>query len=136
MAIHELTLERRTLHGHFSRDLAPVLTVESGATVAMQCLDAGWNYGPGRTFEPREPGLDDGHALTGPIEVRDARPGQTLEVRIDRVHVAPQGFMQRERGLERRDALAFASLVVDLRVTQMVNEVRGVHAVLPDNAIR
>ena len=32
-------------------------------------------------------------------------------------------------GLGRRDALALASLVVDLRVTQMVNQVRGVHAV-------
>ena len=31
-------------------------------------------------------------------------------------------------GLSRRDALAYASLHVDLRVTQMVNIVRGVHA--------
>ena len=37
-------------------------------------------------------------------------------------------LMRRELGLERRDALALASVVVDLRVTQIVNEVRGVHA--------
>jgi acetamidase/formamidase len=43
--------------------------------------------------------------------------------------------MRRELGLERRDALALASVVVDLRITQVVNGVLGVHAVLPDGAI-
>ncbi|HEX6816768.1 MAG TPA: acetamidase/formamidase family protein [Ktedonobacterales bacterium] len=38
--------------------------------------------------------------------------------------------------LERREALALASLAVDLHVTQLVNaDVRGVHAILPDDAI-
>ncbi len=38
--------------------------------------------------------------------------------------------------LERRDALALASLAVDLHVTQLVNaDVRGVHAILPYDAI-
>lgn len=304
MTIHELPLERRTLHGHFSRDLDPVLTIDSGDTVALSCLDAGWGSGPDEKFEPRDPELDQGHALTGPIEVRGARAGQTLEVRIERIRVGGYGLtnaggwaarfndrlgvsdgethrlrwtldadagtarddrgrelelrpfpgvlgmpppeegvhstvppriwggnldckelvegttlflpvpvdgalfsagdgharqgdgevsqvalecplerleltlsvrddlpletpiariaagwltlgldedldeaaarateamldlMQREHGLERLDALALASLVVDLRVTQMVNEVRGVHALLPDNALR
>ena len=44
-------------------------------------------------------------------------------------------LMGREHGLERREALALASVVVDLRVTQMVNGVRGVHAMLPHDAI-
>ncbi len=39
-------------------------------------------------------------------------------------------------GLERVQALALASLVVDLRITQIVNEVRGVHAVLPPGALQ
>jgi acetamidase/formamidase len=45
-------------------------------------------------------------------------------------------LMERELGLERRDALALASVVVDLRITQVVNGVQGVHAVLHDDAIR
>ena len=45
-------------------------------------------------------------------------------------------LMGRELGLDRRDALALASLVVDLRVTQLVNETKGVHALLPHGAIR
>jgi acetamidase/formamidase len=89
--IHEIPLERRTLHGHFSRDLPAVLTIDSGDTVAFSCLDAGWNVEPGRKFEPREGELDDGHALIGPIELRDARAGQLLEVRIDEVRVGSWG---------------------------------------------
>lgn len=38
--------------------------------------------------------------------------------------------------LERTHALALASLTVDLRITQIVNGVRGVHAILPHGAIR
>ncbi len=44
-------------------------------------------------------------------------------------------LMGEQYGLERRDALALASLVVDLRVTQIVNQVRGVHALLPHGAL-
>jgi acetamidase/formamidase len=39
-------------------------------------------------------------------------------------------------GLERRDALALASLVVDVRITQLVNGVRGAHAVLPHGTVQ
>jgi acetamidase/formamidase len=45
-------------------------------------------------------------------------------------------LMGREHGLGRAEALALASLVVDLRVTQVVNEVQGVHAMLPHDALR
>ena len=45
-------------------------------------------------------------------------------------------LMGREHGLARDDALALASVVVDLRVTHMVNGSSGVHAVLRDDALR
>jgi acetamidase/formamidase len=38
-------------------------------------------------------------------------------------------------GLRVKEALALAGLVVDLRVTQIVNGVRGVHAILPPHAV-
>jgi acetamidase/formamidase len=90
--IHELPLERRTLHGHFSRDLEPVVTVDPGDTIAFACLDAGWHVRPDETFEQRDPELDGGHALIGPVEVRGARSGQTLEVRVDEVRVGDFGI--------------------------------------------
>jgi acetamidase/formamidase len=43
-------------------------------------------------------------------------------------------LMGSKHGLSAADALALASVVVDLRVTQVVNETLGVHAVLRDDA--
>jgi acetamidase/formamidase len=91
--IHELPLERRTLHGHFSRDLAPVVTVDPEDTVRFQALNAGWRWEADREFlgERDTDGLDAGHALSGPIEVRGARAGQTLAVQVDEVRPGPWG---------------------------------------------
>jgi acetamidase/formamidase len=44
-------------------------------------------------------------------------------------------LMERELGLDRDDALALASVAVDLRVTQVVNGALGVHGVLRDGAL-
>ncbi|HEV7640840.1 MAG TPA: acetamidase/formamidase family protein [Gaiellaceae bacterium] len=89
--IHQLPLERRTLHGHFSRDLGPVLTIDSGDSVRFSTPNAAWDLEDGTPFEPRSAPEDDGHALAGPIEVRGARSGQTLAVRIDEVVPGPRG---------------------------------------------
>lgn len=43
------------------------------------------------------------------------------------------GWMQALFGVKKAQALALASSTVDLRVTQVANEVWGVHAVLPDD---
>ncbi len=45
-------------------------------------------------------------------------------------------LLERERGVERDHALALASVAVDLHVTQVVNGVKGVHAVLRHDALR
>jgi acetamidase/formamidase len=89
--IHEIPLERRTLHGHFSRDLAPILTVDPGDAIAFACPNAGWRLGVDETFEPRDAELDAGHALIGPVEVRGASTGKTLVVRIDEIRPSPFG---------------------------------------------
>jgi acetamidase/formamidase len=44
--------------------------------------------------------------------------------------------MGQQYGLDRQAAVALASLVVDLHITQLVNEgVLGVYALLPDGAL-
>jgi acetamidase/formamidase len=95
MAVHHIEPDDRTLHDVFSRDLAPVLTIDSGDTIRFRTLDAGWNLephsGPGvivRVPDRRR----DGHALCGPIFVRGAEPGMTLEVRIGELRPAPWGW--------------------------------------------
>jgi acetamidase/formamidase len=92
VAHHEIPLERRTLHGHFSRDLEPILTIEPGDSIGFACLDTGWHLSPGSRFEPRDERLDAGHALVGPVEVRGARPGQTLEVSVDELVTGSWGW--------------------------------------------
>jgi acetamidase/formamidase len=99
MHLHNIRPERKTLHGHFSRDLAPVLTIDSGDTIRFKTLDAFWNLEPHRSpgevakaFEPRVKGLDDGHALCGPVAVKGARPGRTLEVEILKLEPANWGW--------------------------------------------
>lgn len=90
---YTLEPERHTLHGHFSRDLPPVLTIDPGDTVCFRTLDSNWgleSYKPGegirrREFEGRIPPADDGHALVGPVAIRGAKPGMTLEVEIGRI---------------------------------------------------
>jgi acetamidase/formamidase len=91
--IHEIPLERRTLHGHFSPDLEPIVEIDSGDTIAFACLDAGWHTRPGEPkFEPRDARLDAGHALIGPVAVRGARRGDVLEVSIDALRVGDFGW--------------------------------------------
>jgi acetamidase/formamidase len=96
--LHELKAERAALHGHFSRDLPPVLTIQPGDSVRFQCLDSGWGLEPHngvdihrREFEGRDPVLDDGHALTGPVYISGAKPGMTLAVRVDAIKVGQWG---------------------------------------------
>ena len=99
MATFHIEPERGMLHGTFSRDLPPALTIESGDTVVFRTLDAGWGLGPvvaidgeRLKFEPRDEERDKGHALCGPVAIRGAEPGMTLEVHIEEVHPGPFGF--------------------------------------------
>jgi acetamidase/formamidase len=95
---HVLLPDERTLHGAWDRDLPPALTVDPGTTVRIGTLDSGWWTGPhpGPGTDPgdrqRHPLHDPahGHALTGPVAVRGAEPGQVLAVRVD--DVVPGAF--------------------------------------------
>jgi acetamidase/formamidase len=82
--IHEIPREEDTLHGYFSSALPPVLAVDPGDSVRFQVLNAGWRWEADVEINPDKE-LHTGHALTGPIEVRGARAGQTLVVHIDEV---------------------------------------------------
>ncbi len=90
MRVHTIEPGRETLHGVFSPDLPPALTVDPGDTVVFRTLDAGWWLEPPiapreerRRFDDARPEWrGNGHALCGPVAVRGAEPGMTLEVRI------------------------------------------------------
>jgi acetamidase/formamidase len=61
---------------------------------------------------------------------------QDLNVAMANALDAMLSWMQSLLGLNKTTALALASSVVDLRITQVVCETFGVHAVLPHHAIR
>ena len=99
MATYRIEPTRDTLHGTFSREYPPILTIESEDTVHFRTLNSGWaleppSFGNGnvKEFEPRIKGSDDGHALCGPIAICGAQPGMTLEIRINEVRPEPWGW--------------------------------------------
>jgi acetamidase/formamidase len=91
MALHELPREPQFLHGHFSRDLPPVLTVDPGDTVLISTPNHAWQVERDEEIVAPNSEIDTGHALAGPIEVRGARAGQTLVVRIEEVRPSHWG---------------------------------------------
>jgi acetamidase/formamidase len=139
--IHELPLERRTLHGYFSRDLEPVLAIDPGDTVRFSTPNAGWLLDDGTRFEPMSSPEDDGHALAGPIEVRGATVGQTLVVHIDEVTPGPWGETLSERpqriAWELDGAVGVASTGQRVRLAPFLGVMgmppvgHGVHSTIP-----
>jgi acetamidase/formamidase len=128
---HELPLERSTVHGHFSRDLAPVLSVDPGDSVVFRSLNAGWRWDEERDyFDARDPELDGGHALNGPVEVRGARAGQTLAVRIDAVEPGAWGVTFAD-GMPYRWTIRDGSATDELGTTVAVAPFLGVIGMPP-----
>jgi acetamidase/formamidase len=82
MAEHRLTAE--PTHSRWNRALEPRLTISSGDTVHMSCLDAsGGQVKPGASVEDFL-AIDRNkiHALTGPIRIDEAEPGDVLEIEV------------------------------------------------------
>jgi acetamidase/formamidase len=80
----EHTLSAEPTHSRWNRSLEPRIEIASGDTVHMECLDSsGAQVPPGTTVE-QFLGIDRGkiHALTGPIAVKNAAPGDTLEIEV------------------------------------------------------
>jgi len=97
MRVHNILPESGTLHGSFSRDYRPIITIDSGDTLQLKTLDARWGYYSGYgserlLFQERDKEKDQGHALCGPIEIKGAKAGMTLEIRINELIPGGYGF--------------------------------------------
>jgi len=96
MATHRLGPTPATVHwGYFDAKIPPLLTVDSGDTVTIDTVSGGLaDVGDTSIMLPHHreiceklkpsPGP---HILTGPIAVRGAEPGDTLEVRIKAIQL-------------------------------------------------
>jgi len=97
MAHHHLASTPETIRfGMFDAAFAPVLTVASGDSVTFDCVSGGVEVMPeatsGLVIPPALQAIHDSrperigpHILTGPVAIRGAEPGDTLEVRIEAV---------------------------------------------------
>ncbi|MEL6268493.1 MAG: acetamidase/formamidase family protein [Chloroflexota bacterium] len=95
--MHTITPTEKSLHGYWSRELDPILTVNPGETVRYSTLDAKWHsydaeadtliQSPQYKNDPLK-----GHALCGPIEIAGAKKGQVLEIAIGEIVTAPRGW--------------------------------------------
>ena len=104
MAAYRVDASPETVHwGTFSAAQKPVLTIQSGDTVTLECVS-----GPADVMPPASSGLAippalsaihagvpqlGPHILTGPVAVAGAQPGDMLEVRIEKIEFgADWGF--------------------------------------------
>ena len=104
MAIHRIPATPETVRwGVFDAAIPPVLTINSGETVVLECVS-----GSPETLPPPGSGMvvppalhaiharvprGPGHIITGPVAVIGAEPGDMLEVKIEKIEFgADWGF--------------------------------------------
>ena len=130
----------------------------AGTTLYLPIPVDGALFSAGDGHAAQGDGEVSGTAIEAPVEATaDARPARRPRARVAarahrrrlahvRLRRAPRAWRRgspstgcstcwsASTASPREDALALASIVVDLRVTQVVNEALGVHAVLRDDA--
>ena len=99
MATHRLSAGPETARwGMFDAAFPPLLTVDSGDTVVLECVSGAPEVmpppGSGFRIPPALAAIHasnipraGGHILTGPVAVAGAMPGDMLEVRIDKIEL-------------------------------------------------
>ena len=99
MATHQIPANASTIRwGTFDAAYKPLVTVNSGDTVVLECLSGGPEVmpppGSGLAIPPAlaalhaaNPPRGPGHILTGPVAIAGAMPGDMLEVHIDKIEV-------------------------------------------------
>ena len=86
--IHTLTIKDENLHGSFSNEYKPALTIHSGDSIRLQTPDIQWGYSSSKdnertTFNSKENEEKPGHPMVGPIKIHGAEPGMVLEVKVN-----------------------------------------------------
>ncbi|BAY62083.1 acetamidase/formamidase [Calothrix brevissima NIES-22] len=107
MTHHILKATKDTVHlGGFSHTITPALTVDSGDTIEVETYSGYYVYDKAppefmtpefldicQNLPPERKVAGGPHLLTGPIYVRDAKPGDVLEVELNAIAPSlPVGF--------------------------------------------
>jgi formamidase len=89
-----LAQEPRTGHNRWHEAIPPILKIEPGDQVVMETRDAldGQITMSSTAEDVSRADLRPAHALTGPIHVEGAEPGDLLEIKIQAIDPQPFGF--------------------------------------------
>jgi acetamidase/formamidase len=79
------TIHNHSRHLGWDNSLEPVLSTDPGRSINFEVIDAsGGNFSPKSTAEDiRKRGLDGINPVTGPVYIKGAQPGDTLEIEIE-----------------------------------------------------
>jgi acetamidase/formamidase len=84
--VAEHVADPKQIHHEWDADLGPVVTIDSGDIVHFDLKVAGeGQVWPGATFPETRFDFDTIYNLCGPVFVRDAKPGDSLEIEILRL---------------------------------------------------
>ncbi len=103
--IHRIDPIPENLQGDISRDRQPILTIDPGDTIIAGTRDCdwGWDAPPSPDVLPKslsreerkDPEHDGGNCLLGPVAIRGAEPGMTVEVEIQSLKFRSHGISMR-----------------------------------------
>ncbi|WP_088068689.1 acetamidase/formamidase family protein [Gottfriedia luciferensis] len=81
------TISNQHLHASFNNEYEPIQFIRSGDSIEFNTIDIGWGYsekeGERIRFESREKETEWGHPMIGPFYIENAKPGMTLEIKIN-----------------------------------------------------
>lgn len=90
MTMHYISLQSKNLRGSFSQDYPPAVTVASGDAFTVTTPDIQWGYSKSEkdnyeTYTAAEEEAAPKHPVIGPIHIKEAAPGMTVEVHIEKL---------------------------------------------------
>lgn len=93
---YKMKISNQHLHASFSKEYEPILTISSGDSIEFNTIDIGWGFneknGERISYQSREQEEAWGHPMVGPVYIKDAKPGMTLEVKINKIKPSWYGW--------------------------------------------
>lgn len=77
----------------FDKNHMPVITISSGTTIRMETFDCFQNQVTAETDKLEQLNWDQTNPATGPIYIEEAKPGDILKVKINKIEIGSQGVM-------------------------------------------
>ena len=110
-------ISREHIAYHLDKKNASVLEIDPGQTVVLETYDARTGTIQNNTDLLDHPHPDGANPATGPVYVRNTEPGDALVVEIEKIELAPEGFLavKAGEGLLGHMAKSFATRIVQIK---------------------